>query len=200
MAKKYVITITRQFGSLGRPIAKRMAELLGIEYYDRYIVEKASEHLGMSISYVSGVEERAGTSFFNMQYPLGMSTTDKQDRIFNVESKIINEIADRESCIIVGRCADYILQNFENALHIYIYAPYGRRFDNCVHTLGMDEKTAERMITSVDKARRAYHKKYTGFAPEDIQQKSIMIDSSILGVEKTAMYLVELVKSKFELE
>lgn len=197
MGKKYVITIARQFGSMGRPIAKRMAELLDIECYDRDIVEEAADRLGMSVPYVSGVEETAKTSFFSMQFPLGMGTNDKQDDIFNMQMRIINELADKESCIIVGRCGDYILQGTERALHIFIYAPYGKRYENSVKKLGMKDTEAERLISSVDKARAAYHKRYTGFTPDDILHKNLMIDSSILGVEGTAEYLAEYVKKKF---
>ena len=102
MKEKFVVTITRQFGSLGRPIARMVSENLGIEYYDRDIVEMTSKDLNLPVSAVSDVEESAKSAFFNMNYPLGMGTTSIQDSVFAVQKKIIVDLAERESCIIVG--------------------------------------------------------------------------------------------------
>ena len=107
----YSVTITRQFGSLGRPIAKCLSEMLEIEYYDRDIVEATAKKMGLPVSLISDAEESAKSAFFQMGYPLGMGTTDTQNEIFNEQVKIIKDIADKESCIIVGRCSDYILQD-----------------------------------------------------------------------------------------
>ena len=119
--KRFAVTITRQFGSLGRPIAKIIAEKLGINYYDRDIVEKTAKNLGLPVSTIENEEEKAKRGFLYMRYPLGKGTSDIQDSIFLEQQKIISGLVERESCIIVGRCSDYILRNMENAMHIYIY-------------------------------------------------------------------------------
>lgn len=194
---KYTITITRQFGSLGRPIARTMSEILGIDYYDRTIVDAAAKIMNLPVSTVSNVEEAAKRSFFSMQFPLGSGTSEIQDKVFETQKEIISDLAQRESCIIVGRCSDYVLEGMENLLNIYIYAPYKTRLDNCIKTLRMDPEVAQKMITEVDKARDAYHMNYAKYLPSDIAHKDILIDSSILGVEGTAEYLVELVNRKF---
>ena len=106
MPEKFAVTIARQFGSLGRPIARSVSEALGIEYYDRDIVEYASRKLNLPVSTISDAEERARSAFFNMNYPLGMGTTAIQDAIFDAQRRIIVDLAEKDSCIIVGRCAD----------------------------------------------------------------------------------------------
>ena len=198
---RYVITITRQFGSMGRPIAKRMAEMLGIEYYDRDLVDQAAEKLNLPVSVINEVEEKANSlaknPFFRMASPLGSGTTTTQEKIFEAQQNIIKFLAEKETCIIVGRCADFTLSEMENAIHIYIYASYEARLEHCIKDLGMEETEARRMMAAVDKARESYHVNFTGYTPDDKSHKDILIDSSLLGVEGTAEYLVELVKKKF---
>lgn len=198
---RYVVTITRQFGSLGRPIAKRMSELLGIEYYDRDLVDQAAEKLNLPESVVDEAEESAETvaPFYlrRMQFPLGKGTSGRQDEIFAAQQNIIKFLADKETCIIVGRCSDFILEEMENAVHIFIYAPYEKRVENCVNDLHMDINEARKLIVSVDEARDSYHMHYAGYYPNDEKHKDIMIDSSLLGEEGTAEYLAELIRRKF---
>ncbi len=196
----YIITITRQFGSLGRPIAGKLAEILGIEYYDRDIVEKAAKEMGENIKVVSEEEEKADGSFAWMKIPFGIATSEKQDAIFDIERSVIEKFALQRSCIIVGRCADAILSDRKNAVHVFIYAPFEERLRNCVDILKMDEKEARKTIKEVDKMRDAYHKRYAGFLPADPEHKNILIDSSMLGVNGTAKYLADLVNLKFKLD
>lgn len=198
---RYVITITRQFGSMGRPIARKMAEMLGIEYYDRDLVDQAAKKLNLPVSVINEVEEKANSlsknPFFRMASPLGSGTTTTQDQIFEAQQNIIKFLAEKETCVIVGRCADFTLSEMENAIHIYIYASYEARLGHCIKDLGMEEDEARRMMAAVDKARESYHMNFTGYMPDDKSHKDILIDSSLLGVEGTAEYLVELVKKKF---
>ena len=197
MKNNYVVTITRQFGSLGRPIAHQLSEKLGIEYYDRDIVETTAKRMNQRVSVISDAEEAAKSSFFKMRFPLGTEESRIQDEIFDVQQKIITELADKESCIIVGRCSDYVLRNYKNVIHIYIYAPYEARINNCVDYLHMTREDAIKEMTTVDKARCAYHEKYAGHAPDDFNHKNYMIDSSVLGVDGTAEILADIVRKKF---
>ncbi len=191
------MTITREFGSMGRPIAKKAAAILGIECYDRDIVEETAKKMNLPLAVVSQQEESAKTAFFNMKYPLGMGTSETQDNIFITQQKIINQLVEKESCIIVGRCSDYILKNMENAFHVYIYASYEDKLKNCVELLGMKEDEARKMILEVDKARAAYHKHYAGYAMNDIRYKDLLINSSLVGVDGTAELLADLIRKKF---
>lgn len=199
MVKKYVVTITRQFGSMGRPIAREMSEKLGIEYYDRDIVDIISQQMNLPVSTISQLEEKYhDPSLFNMVFPLGFSTTQKQHQIFDVQTKIINDMADKESCIIVGRCSDYIMYDRPRHLNIFIYSSFEHRLKNCIERLGMEEDEAKKMIMEVDKARENYHRRFANNTlPSDIKYKDIMIDSAVYGIEGTAEYLVDAVKKKF---
>ena len=143
--EKYVVTINRQFGSLGRPIARKMSEILGVEYYDRDIVDSVAKETKMPVSRISEEEETAKTSFFSMKYPLGHGTTSVQDNIFEAQRRIISKLADTQNCIIVGRCSDYVLRNHPRLFRIFIYAPFEARYRNCVENLHMDPAEAQKM-------------------------------------------------------
>ena len=108
-----------------------------------------------------------------MMYPLGTQTSAMQNKIFEAQKNIMRFLAERESCIIVGRCSDFIFAKNPNSLHIYIYAPYEARLENCVNTLNLSEAEAKRMIQSVDQARDQYHMHYAGFLPNDPRFKTL---------------------------
>ncbi len=194
--KKFSVVISRQFGSLGRPVAREMSEMLGVEYYDRDIVTMVAKEHNITIREVSSLEEKA-TKYSFMKFPLGTGTSAAQDKIFDTTAKIIRELAEKESCIIVGRCADAILGDNENNLNIFIYAPYEERLVNCVNELGMEPKQAKKMIHDVDKARDAFHLRYAKYRPNDTNHMDIMINSGMLGVKGTAEYLCGIVKKRF---
>lgn len=198
MSEQYIITISREFGRLGRSIARRMSEILGIMYYDRDIVEEVSKQLQLPVPIISDVEERAPSSYFSMRFPLGNMTSDLQNKVFRAQQDIITELADRESCIIVGRCADYVLREKKNLMRVYIYTSYENKYDNCVNNLSMTPREAKKMIRDVDQARIAYHMRYAGYMPDE--NKDIQIDSAFLGVEGTAWYLSQAAKHRFGVE
>ena len=198
---RYVITITRQFGSMGRPIAQKLSENLGIEYYDRDLIDMAAEKLGLPAEQIGKEEEKAAREFKNpysrMAYPLGTKSTAVQDEIFAAQKNLIRFLAEKDTCVIVGRCADFVLNDMENTMHVYIYACYDARLKHAMEDLGLDEEEARRTISKVDKARENYHVNYAGYKPDDKRFKDIMIDSSFLGIDGTAQYLAEAVKRKF---
>lgn len=197
--EKFVITITREFGSLGRPIAKKLSEILKVQYYDRDIVEETARQLNLPVSVLSRKEEKR-SGFFDMLFPLGIEDAAQQSRIFAAQAQIIHSLAEKESCIIVGRCADYILRDEPNALHVYIYAPYADRLANCVGTLGMKKNEAKKMIADVDKARTAYHKYFSHYLPGDPEHTHIMINSAVLEVEGTAQALAAIAGIRFGIQ
>ena len=198
MKKHFIVTISRQFGSLGRPIAIKLSEMLGVNFYDRDIVEMTAKNLGMAVSEIKEKEE-GGSGFSRMMFPLGRGATETQDMIFNEQTRIIRDIADRESCIIVGRCSDFILRNEKNAMHIYIYASYEDRLRNSIDVLRMSRDEAERMIKKVDRARKAYHLHYAGYLPEDLMHHDLLINSNLLGVSGSAESLYKTIQIRFGL-
>ena len=195
--KQYVVTISRQFGSLGRLIAQQMSRELGVDFYDRDIVEETASRMGLPVSVISDKEEHSKSLYFRQQYPLGMGITSMKDEIFLIQKNIIRDLAQKESCIIVGRCADSILMDMENHLNVYIYAPLEARLRNCTQTLKMDEKTARKMIREVDRSRELYHRRYCPEYVDVSTNKDIMLDSSRFGADGTVRLLAGLVWELF---
>ncbi|MGN1148199.1 MAG: AAA family ATPase [Lachnospiraceae bacterium] len=195
--KKYVITISRQFASMGRSIAQELSKRMDIPFYDRDIVEETAKRMNLPVSVISNKEEVSKSVYLKRQYPLGMGIQSIQDEIFLIQKNIIRDFAEKESCILVGRCGDSILSDYENKLSIYIYAPYEARFKNCIEQLGMDEATAEKMIKEVDRSRQLYHKRYCDCYKNELTNKDIALNSSAFGIEGTAAVLEGIIKERF---
>ncbi|MCC8125802.1 MAG: cytidylate kinase-like family protein [Clostridiales bacterium] len=193
----YYININRQFGSLGRPIAQKLAEILGIEYYDRDIVEAVAKQTNLHVSKVDDHDEQTISRFARMAQPLGSDSVDMQDKLFTTQQKIIRDFAKKGSAIFVGRCADLILRD-KNCLNVYIYAPKEQRYLNCVNSLGMNPSEARKMIEKVDKARNRYWLRYAKHLPSDLEYCHLMIDSSLFGINGTAQMLATVVKDRFQ--
>ena len=197
MAEKYVITISRQFASMGRSIAKKLAEELGIEFYDSDIVEQTARRMGLPVSTISDTEESANNIYYKRIYPLGMAIKSMQDEVFMVQQNIIRDLADRESCIIVGRCADEVLKDHPRLLNVHVFAPKADRLRNCVEKLGMDEATAKKTLPRVDKSRAGYHKVYGG--GDEYVNCHLMLNSSQFGIEGSAHLLALIARDRFGL-
>lgn len=195
--EKYTVTISRQFASLGRTIAQKMSENLQIKFYDRDIVEATAKRMGLPVSIISSEEENSNSVFFRRQYPLGMGVANMQDEIFRIQSNIIRDIANADSCILVGRCAGSVLKDYTRCLNIYIYAPYEARLSNCIEVLKMDPKIAKKMIREVDKARENYRYRYCQGVQNPFDGYDVMIDSSKYGVDKTSDILTDIVRILF---
>ena len=195
--KQYVITISRQFGSMGRMIAQQLSRELGVNFYDRDIVEETASRMGLPVSVISNTEENSKSIYFKQQYPWGMGIASMRDEIFLIQKNIIRDLAQKESCIIVGRCADSILMDMENHLNVYIYAPMDVRLRNAVELAKLDEKTAKKMIREIDRSRELYHRRYCPEYVDPSTNKDIMIDSSRFGAEGTVKILAGLVRELF---
>lgn len=195
--KHFVITLTRQFASNGRPIAQAMSRELGIEFYDRDIVEATAARLGLSVREISDSEDTHSTSFFRSLYPLGTGALSVQDELFQTQSNIIRDLAKKESCIIVGRCADAVLRDRTDTLNIRVYAPYEYRLRVCLDQLGMDERTARKMIDRIDKSREQYHREYGGCEPD--YYSHILLNSARFTVPQAAELLCGIARQHFGL-
>ncbi len=195
--ENYVVTISRQFASFGRSIAQKLSQELSVEFYDRDIVEATAKRMNQPIPVISNEEENIHPVFFRRKYPLGMGVANIQDEIFCVQSNIIRDFAQRESCIIVGRCAGYVLKDHPRCLRVFIYSPYAQRLKNCTESLQMDLKTAKKMIREVDKARENCRRRYCPDLKNAYDGYDIMIDSSRFGIERSAKILADIVKNQF---
>jgi cytidylate kinase len=201
---KYVITIARGYGSGGRTIGKMLSEELGIPYYDRDLLRLASDDSGINQSLFAKADEKIKKSLLfkiaNNVYKGELIPPDgddfvSNDNLFNYQAKIIKELANTETCIIIGRCADFVLKDYENVVRVFVHAP----LDNCINTLkemtGKPEKEIEKQIGSIDKHRAEYYKYYTGRDWEDAKNYDLCLNSSHLGFDKC----VEIVKSYLDI-
>ncbi|MCD7927942.1 MAG: cytidylate kinase-like family protein [Oscillospiraceae bacterium] len=195
--EKYVVTISRQFASMGRTIAQQMSTTLGIKFYDRDIVDETAKRTGQTVSEVSSIEEQGASPFSNHRYPLDLGLLSLHKQIFEVQSNIIRDLASKESCIIVGRCADSVLKDFPRCLNIYVYAPREERLKNCVERLSMDPKKAKDTLTFMDRARELYRARFAG-TKNAMEHQHLMIDSSHFGPEATAQILCTVVRQVFD--
>ena len=196
--KHYVVTISRQFAAMGRSVAQEMSKILGIEFYDRDIVEATAARMGLPVSEISYTEDNHSSSYFRSLYPLGTGVLSVQDELFHTQENIIRDLAAKESCIIVGRCADVVLAQRNDVLNIRVFAPYEDRLRNCVEKLGMDERTARKMIDRVDRSRELYHREYGGC--ELTRYTDIMINTARFGIHGSAEQLCGIVLQHFDLE
>ncbi|GHV63796.1 hypothetical protein AGMMS49587_14840 [Spirochaetia bacterium] len=196
--ENYVVTISRQFGSLGRPIARKMAELLGVEYYDKDILQGVAEVMNLPVPVLENQDVDA--EYTKIRYPAGLATEDEKEKIFAAQEKVILHLAEKKSGIFVGRRADYILRNHANHFSIYIYASREARKENCIRYLHMSAEEAERAVDELEEMRRSYSINYANAYSVNLENKDISVDSSLFGgVDETAEALAALIRRKFNL-
>ena len=181
--EQYVITISRQFGSMGRSIAKELSENLGIEFLDRDIVEATAKRMGLPVSVISDEEESMKSTFFRRQYPLGMGMSSLKDEIFYTQKNIIRDFAAKGSCIIVGRCADYALADEPHCLNIFIRSNMDDRIKRISERLNVTENKAKDIIKKKDKERSSYYNYYTSKKWGDARSYDLCLNTSQISVE-----------------
>lgn len=185
--KNRVITISREFGSGGRTIGKEVAEKLGLPCYDRELIEKAAEESGFTKEYIEKIGEHTvhsgwlGTAFSGRNFHDGMSN---QDYLWVVQRNIILEIAQKESCVIVGRCADYILREEADCLRVFIHSSMEKRAERIVNLYGEQKDSPEKRLKDKDKKRSAYYRFYTDSEWGDVRNYDLALDSGVFGIEK----------------
>lgn len=197
--KNIIITIAREYGSGGRYVGKLLAEQLGIKLYDKNLITMVSNESGLSASYIEENEQTIGGMLlanFNSQYYNNMTN---DDNLFIAESNAIKEIATKGSCIIIGRCADYILKNNENVFSIFLYNSDEEKVKRAVKYYGLEEKSALKEINKINKARENHYKYYTNKNWKDFSNYDLAINVDKFGVEETAKMIKEIVEnSKLE--
>lgn len=191
-----VITINREYGSGGRYIGELLAKKLGIKLYDKNLITMVSDESGLSASYIEEKEQnRTGTLLanFNSQYYNNLTN---DDNLFIAESNAIKEIAKRESCVIVGRCADYVLKDEENVFKIFVYSDDEGKVKRAVTYYGLDEKTALKEINKINKARQKHYNHYTGQDWKDLEHYDFSVNVDKFGIEKTVEIIQEMIHEK----
>lgn len=191
-----IITVSREFGSGGRTIGRMVAEKLGIPCYDQEIIEKIAQKSGFCEEFIreKGEYASSGSKFFNALsagYANGLSM---QDKLWIEQERVICEIATKEDCVIIGRCADVILEGKADCLKVFIHASMEKRAERVEKMYGLREESTERRLKDKDKRRKAYYQYYTETEWGKVNNYHLCLDSGVLGIDKC----VQIIVSAFE--
>ena len=196
-----IITMEREFASGGNEIGRRVAKELGIELYDRNILIEAAKRLEIPAIYVEQLEETApGSIIFNLsKTALGGGHKDSSnlpmaERLFLEEKKIIEEIVEKQDCVIVGRCASYILKDRPDCLKVFVHADKQYRLKRAIETEKISKDEAEEYLRKSDKRRSGFYNVHTGWKWGDMEHFDICLDSGSLGVDCCVDLLVGMMK------
>ena len=196
--EKFIITIARGYGSGGRTIGQMLSKKLGVEFYDKDIIKLASEDSGINEALFGQSDGR--TKGRRSVYRGEIITPDKkaftsEENLFNYTAKVIKKLADEKSCIIVGRCADFILRDRRDTVRVFVWADEQHCLQNVADVKGiLDRKEALKAISATDKQRAEYYKAHTGNVWNDARNYDLSLNSGVLGFEKCVDIITEYVK------
>ena len=182
--KPVVITISREYGSGGRFVGKLVSEKLGIPFYDKEIIDLASKKSGLDTNYIKKIDQTKTKSYMN----------NNEDLLYIAEEKVIKSIG-KDSCVIVGRCADYILRKNKNLIKIFLYSDQSSKEKRAILYYGLKEKNIQKQLEKIDKERAKHYKFYTGQDWKDSSNYDFMLNVDKYGVEESANLIVNYVKS-----
>ena len=192
MSSNIVITMARQYGSGGKTIGAMLAKELGINCYSREILRMASEESGINERLFGMSDEKMkGAGWFKiLSRPYDGELLPPEDKdfvseenIFNYQAKIIKDLAEKESCVIVGRCADYVLGDYSNVINTFIYAYKDDRLNRIMDIYKLTEKQAADKIKKTDRERKLYYEARTGREWGGIESNSMLFNTSLLGID-----------------
>lgn len=197
-----VITISRKYGSGGRGIGELAAKMLGCDFYDKVLIDLVAKKSGYAIDYIKNTEEQVTPNFlFNLAangyYSNSMLISDglpASDKLFIMQSKIIRELAEKGPCVIVGRCADYILRERTDCMNVFIHAPLKDRVNRAVNEYGLAAEGADGTVKRNDKIRSKHYQYYAGARWGEMRRYHLTINSSLFGCEKAAELIAEAAK------
>ena len=198
---KKIITISREFGSGGRTIGRKVAERLGIPFYDKELVEQIALESGFAEKYVEEHGEHApGRTLFSYAFaPQGvpgvMNGLSTADFLWNIQCSVILQLAEQGPCVIVGRNADYILKDRQDALHAYVFADVAYRAERIVRRYGESDKSPEQRLQEKDKRRRVNYQHYTGRTWGMSQNYDISLDTGVLGIDQCVDIICSIVEN-----
>lgn len=191
---KIVVTVSREYGSGGRYVAKLLSEKLGVKFYDKEIVTKLAEETGLSEEYIEENEQKRGIlSTLENDQVTGLSS---KDELFIKETELIKKLARKDSCVIVGRCADFILKNNRNVVKVFVYSDMEDKIKRATKFYGLDKEKAEKEIKNIDKQRANHYKYYTEREWKEYSNYDICINSDTFGVEKSADIIYDMIQNR----
>lgn len=193
---KNIITISREFGSGGRSIGKAVAEKLGYDYFDKEIMERIAKESGLSKDFIEKSGEHSpGTNIFSYAF-VGRNRKGEsvEDYLWNKQREVILNMAEKGNCVIVGRCADYILRNRENCFHVFVHSDMQRRAERIVNLYGETDQKPEKRLRDKDRTRGLNYKYYTDRDWGMSQNYHISLDSGLIGLERCEELIIALAK------
>lgn len=194
--KHIVITIGCEYGSGGPEIGKAIAEALGIEFYDRDLVDKVVEKIGVEKELVERADNENNVKY-SFDTKFGPKYANLTNRVIYNQFDVITKLAEQSSCVIIGRCSDYVLRDRKDTLNLFIYAPEDIRINSVMEKNGVSAKEAAEMVKYHDERLHSRYKYMTGTYRGDRRNRHLMIDSSVLGWDDTVRYLLEFIELKF---
>ena len=195
MAKR-IITISREFGSGGRFIGEKVAKKLGITYYDKNIISEIAEKSGLSPEYIQESAELSPKKGLFAYALAGRDITGKsvEDMVYEAQRKVILELAEKESCVIIGRNADFILRDWNDVLNVFIYGDMPEKIQRIMGLYNVEEKEAVKMIADIDKRRMTNYNFYTDQKWGKASNYTLCLNSSQLGYDRCEAIIMECVK------
>ncbi|GHU70668.1 cytidylate kinase [Bacteroidia bacterium] len=200
----YIITIGRQLGSGGKQIGELLSQKLGIPCYDKELIHLASRESGLGKEFFEKADEKSSFSLFGSYFGFrsgymggGSGNYLTNENLFQIQSEVIKELAGKESCIFVGRCADYILRNHPHRLSVFISANLDDRERRIRTSRNINEKEALILIEQTDKKRSGYYNYYTNKTWGMATSYDLCVNSSVFGIEKSIEMIEEYVKTHF---
>ena len=187
--KNRIVTISREFGSGGRTIGKKVAQRLGIPCYDADLIQRLAEDSGFAEEYVKQISECMPGGYLESLFSNRTLGPTNEDILWDSQNKVILQIAEKGPCVIVGRCADYILRDKADCLTAFIHASMDYRADRIVRVYGEREVSPQERLRDKDKRRAAYHRFYTDMKWGDAKNYQITLDSGKLGIEQCVKIL-----------
>lgn len=196
-----IITISREYGSAGRTVGELVAKKLGIPFYDKELVNAMAEECGFSHDFIEDIGEYASvTNSFLFSIAIssrlegGINMMSSADQLYAAQASYIRELAEKGPCVIVGRCADYILRENSDVLHAFIYADMDFRVKHMAEHYGKPEHAMPKWLKEKDNRRKVYYKHYTGRNWGDPHNYDVCLSTSSIGIEQAAKTILELVK------
>ena len=205
--KKFVISIGRQLGSGGKEIAEKLSGHLHIPVYDKKLLEVAAKESGLDATVFENADEKESNSLFGGFFSIHGSLSGfvsggscmESDQLFLIQSEAIRKIAEREACIIIGRCAEYVLRENPDMVSIFITADTDERVRRVAKKEMLNLEKAKEKIEKGDKKRRSYHDYYATTRWGEAQSYDLCINSSLMGIEGTVDFLYSFIKARFDL-
>ena len=187
-----IITISREFGSGGRTIGRKVAEKLGIPCYDAELIQKIAEESGYTADYIKEESEYAPGGWLSTVFTDRTMGLTNQDKLWSIQCRVIEELAQKGPWVIVGRCADYILRGKADCLNVFIHASMEKRAERIVNEYGERKERPEQRLKDNDKRRAAYHRFYTDMKWGHAQNYHVCLDSGELGIGRCVELISQL--------